>query len=84
MAIQKKYIITQIEVIEDIICDCCKKSCSVNGDFEFAKITAHWGYHSQKDLETHNTFLCEKCYDEIISKFKIMPKISDSLTDGNL
>ena len=30
-----------------------------------------WGYFSDKDGETHSFDLCEKCYDRLISQFKI-------------
>lgn len=51
---------------EDIICDKCGKSClnSTEMNFEYATITAHWGYGSNKDLEKHEAHVCEKCYDD--------------------
>lgn len=33
-----------------------------------------WGYFSKKDLEQHSFYLCETCYDEIVSKFQIPVK----------
>lgn len=36
--------------------------------FEAAK---EWGYFSNKDLEVHKFNICEDCYEEMISKFKI-------------
>jgi hypothetical protein len=68
------------EVVTDIICDCCGKSCKVdefkidnelrpdNGethyDFEFMSLQAHWGYNSNKDTESWTAHICEKCVDE--------------------
>lgn len=70
----------KVEVITDVICDCCGKSCKVdegkidndiridNGEpiysFEFMKMEAHWGYNSKKDLEKWTAQICEKCVDE--------------------
>lgn len=50
---------------KDVICDKCGNSCrdSENMNFEFAEITAHWGYMSKKDCEKHTAQVCEKCYD---------------------
>lgn len=36
---------------------------------DYIKITKSWGYFSNKDLETHEFNLCEKCYDELIKGF---------------
>jgi len=68
------------EVVTDIICDCCGKSCKVNEDkinndlkadngepyfiFEFMKLEAVWGYYSNKDTEKWTAHICEKCVDE--------------------
>lgn len=71
------------EVITDVICDCCGKSCKVyeskiendvrvdNGelyyDFEFMKMEVRWGYHSGKDTQKMTAQVCEKCVDEKLS-----------------
>ena len=34
-----------------------------------------WGFFSRKDLEIHQLHLCEDCYDQLISTFKIPPVI---------
>ncbi len=68
------------EVVTDVICDCCGKSCKVsegkidnssrvdNGEtyyeFEFMEMKAHWGYHTRKDMEEWVAQICEKCIDE--------------------
>lgn len=59
-------------VTEDIICDCCGNSCNageISGDdhvvsFEYMKMSAEWGFFSNKDLEKWVAFICEKCVDE--------------------
>ena len=30
-----------------------------------------WGYFSEKDGERHHFDLCESCYDDLVSSFKI-------------
>lgn len=73
------------EVVVDIICDCCGKSCKVqegiidNEDrvdhgekyrsFEYMKLCACWGYDSKRDMEKWVAFVCETCVDE---KFKFI------------
>ncbi len=58
------------EVVVGWTCDVCGKSCNASEDgryeaHEHASLYAYWGYHSNKDLETHNCDLCENCYDRI-------------------
>lgn len=71
------------EIITDVICDCCGKSCKVyegkidndvrvdNGEpyysFEFMKMEVHWGYESGKDTQKWTAQVCEKCVDEKLS-----------------
>ena len=58
---------------KDILCDKCGKSCrdDEGRNFEYATITACWGYGSRKDFEEHEAHVCESCYDA----FGIKPKI---------
>lgn len=74
------------EVVVDILCDCCGKSCKVyegvidnpgridvgerSFDFEFMKMEATWGYHSDKDTQKWSAQICEKCVDEKFSSIK--------------
>lgn len=52
---------------EDIVCDKCGKSCRDDMDmnFEFATLTACWGYASKKDLYQDEAQICEPCYDSL-------------------
>lgn len=34
-------------------------------------VQKRWGYFSEKDNEVHAFDLCEACYDELISNFRI-------------
>ena len=73
----KKYEERKIPVIADIICDMCGKSCKIDDEggenYEFATLTAEWGYHSKHDMETIKIELCEDCcykLKDIIEKYK--------------
>jgi len=75
-----------IEVICDVICDSCGKSCKVYESivdnevrpdfgqkfyvFESMKLIVDWGYHSNKDTERWTADICEKCVDEKFSFVK--------------
>ncbi len=69
---------------EDILCDKCGKSCrdDAGDNFEYADLTACWGFNSRKDLEHHTAQICENCYDglglkpQIRSHFEDMEKMS--------
>ena len=74
------------EVVTDVLCDCCGKSCKVDEgkienearvdtgepyySFEYMQLRAHWGYHSGKDLQEWTAKVCEKCVDEKFSFIK--------------
>lgn len=61
--IQKK----DVEVVTDIICDCCGQSCKTSVDYEYMTLEARWGYGTKKDMEKWTAHLCEKCVDEKLS-----------------
>jgi hypothetical protein len=64
-----------VNVIDDIFCDMCGKSCSVFpykniGGMEnekqqiYISLESHWGYGSGKDATYWKAQICEKCVDE--------------------
>lgn len=55
------------EVVVDITCDICGKSCKKECGFEYASLESvdGWGYDSRKDGEVHEADICEECYDKI-------------------
>jgi hypothetical protein len=63
----------KVEVVVDITCDCCGKSCKkfISNDgvfnFEYMTLKAKWGYGSKHDLEAWEAQVCEGCVDK---KFK--------------
>jgi hypothetical protein len=63
-----------IEVIDDVVCDICEKSCKDHIDnMESASLNAYWGYSSKKDGQNYDIDLCENCFDktlEFLSKLK--------------
>lgn len=36
-----------------------------------------WGYFSKKDMMFHSFLLCEECYDDMVSRFAIPPKVEE-------
>ena len=60
--------------LETVICNGCGKKLVVErgilreGGFS---VNYPWDYFSEKDGEIHHLDLCENCYDEIISGFRI-------------
>ena len=79
----EKIIETKKEIITEIVCDCCGKSCKVNEgvinndsrldngepyfEFSYANIEVFWGYNSNKDGQKWLAQICEKCIDEKFS-----------------
>lgn len=75
-----------LNVITDILCDCCGKSCKVREDeitnpsnirfaqkdyqFSYMELHANWGFWSNKDLEKWSAKICEKCVDEKLGFIK--------------
>jgi len=66
--------VKEVELIADIVCDMCGKSCKLflgmdkeSFNYEFSHITANWGYGTRKDEECWNYHFCEDCSDEIVS-----------------
>lgn len=53
----------EIDVLSNVLCDICGNSTrdKMDMNYEYAHITANWGYGSAKDGEVWDFFLCEKC-----------------------
>ncbi len=52
------------DVVQDVLCDSCGKSCKTEYGFEYLKLSTHWGYFSNKDLVKYDAQICEQCVDE--------------------
>ena len=60
--------------LESVICNRCGKKLAVkHGIVREGVFTSDhtWDFFSEKDGEIHHLDLCENCYDEIISGFRI-------------
>jgi predicted aldo/keto reductase-like oxidoreductase len=60
----------------DVTCDICGKSCDVAAfpgqkSFEYATLSASWGYGSNKDGDTHECIICTHCFDKLPFRDKI-------------
>ena len=64
------------EILEKAWCNKCGKEFSSDDVVyqHFADIIIKWGFGSPKDGDQEEFKLCEPCYDEIISEFKIPVK----------
>lgn len=79
----KKIAQKTIEIIDDVECDICGKTCKDHIDnIESATLSAYWGYSSKKDGQSFEVDICENCFDktlEFLAKLKgkiISPIIS--------
>lgn len=60
--------------IDKIICNRCGRNIPVIQGVpreDVLEVSKRWGYFSEKDNRLDEFDLCEQCYDEIISEFKI-------------
>jgi hypothetical protein len=62
---------TLAPVVTRVVCDVCSASCgdrTLSGfvDFEFATLSANWGYSSGRDGEAHLMHLCEPCFGAVL------------------
>ena len=63
-----------------LACNVCGRTlCMEKGVLkeDAVQVTKEWGFFSNRDLEIHKFTMCENCYDQIISNFKIPIEISD-------
>lgn len=74
-----------VEVVDDILCNCCGKSlkCLVGkkGEFDYCgleEVKLICGYGSEYDGFTFAFSLCEDCVMKMVKRFKIEPEILDS------
>lgn len=58
--------------VADITCDICGKSCQtecgtiIDGNsYEYAELSAFWGYASDFDEENHSMHICVACYKDM-------------------
>ena len=66
--------VKETKEIDKIICNRCGRSIPVIQGVpreDVLEVSKRWGYFSEKDNRLDEFDLCEQCYDEIISEFKI-------------
>lgn len=66
--------------LETVVCNMCGKKIIVKEGIirEGAAMFDHaWDYFSEKDGEVHHFDLCESCYDEMISQFRIPADVEE-------
>lgn len=66
--------------VNEIYCNVCGRQIKMENGIlkeDVFEATKEWGYFSKKDLEVHKFNICEDCYEEMISKFKIPVYISN-------
>ncbi len=85
MRVIKKEIKTvEQEFLEDLCCNKCGKSCKhivtqgADGkdvvQYEFAVVSASFGYWSHSDGSIYDFDLCEDCFYELFNSLKIKPE----------
>ena len=66
--------------LESVVCNHCGRKIAVKNGIvrEGAVMVDHaWDYFSEKDGEIHHFDLCETCYDEYISQFRIPVQVEE-------
>ena len=70
------------EELETVICNCCGKKLVVQHGIireGCISIDHAWDYFSEIDGQIHHFDLCEDCYDEMISGFKLPVETEEQL-----
>lgn len=65
------------KVVDQILCDCCGQSCTIEEpckEYEYATIEATWGYFSNQDGTEYNIEICEHCFNEVLECMKKIRK----------
>lgn len=66
--------------LEAVMCNCCGKKLIVESGIVregVISIDHVWDFFSEKDGEIHHFDLCEACYDNIVSEFRISPDVEE-------
>ena len=64
----------QKEKLIEAVCNCCGRALKVENGYlkeGCVAVNTDFGYFSRRDGISHRFDLCEDCYDEIISQFKV-------------
>lgn len=60
------------KVVDDVHCDVCGKSTTVNTNIgpDYATLESYWGYGSKHDGSKYDIELCETCFFEVLDFIK--------------
>ena len=67
-------IVKETQELDTIVCNCCGKRIPVIKGVpaeDVLEVEKRWGFHSRKDNQVDHFDLCEDCYDELVSGFRI-------------
>ncbi len=67
----------EVDVGIDVICNVCGESTVSDGIFEYAVITAEWGYGSNRDGEEWRAHACEGCMVDFMDSWVFPPERRD-------
>ena len=79
------------EVLVDVQCDVCGKSCKKadnhffnyrETEYEFATLDADWGYYSDSDGKSWRIDLCEDCFYDTLAHLKLRCTTDDKALNG--
>lgn len=61
------------KVTDKIYCDSCGQDCTVTDpvdEYEYAELSATWGYFSNQDGLQYDIQICETCFNEVVDFLK--------------
>lgn len=70
----RQYKVREAKEINYIICNKCGKEIVAEQGImkeDVLEVEKRWGYFSKKDNQVDRFDLCETCYDELVTSFKI-------------
>ncbi|MEG9625442.1 hypothetical protein SAMN05216185_101230 [Pseudomonas guariconensis] len=61
----------EIDAVTDVLCDVCGVSARlVDGNFQYGRLEAHWGYGASHDGSRYEVHLCESCFFATLAYLK--------------
>lgn len=86
-----KIVQKDVEEVDDLICNLCgetlKQIISTDGMYNFCgleEVSMNCGYGSLNDGTTFTFSLCEKCVEELMSRFKVPAEVYDVWDIGGM
>lgn len=92
MIIKNKKLV-ELDVIDEVLCDLCGKSCSKSPceklghsnqpKHEYAELYANWGFYSDSNNKKYEIHLCEYCFYDVLAYCKLNCKTDPKRLDSN-